>query len=176
VFVSWHVDTYPFYPGTNFQDALSWHDVNTTDDATSNSVQQPFNRPVLFVHTTSMQSADAIVSAYENEAGVDRQSVSVHQMNSDDIRLLDRAAGWEVSQPDLLGSINRVTLPQATFQDEYEAFIEMTYPIRLYIANDDKAGDTLLSFLSLSCAVERQVASVAVPASQRRRSCWRMLY
>jgi len=52
-------ETYPFYPGTNFQDALSWRDVNVTDDSTSSKdIHQPFDRPALLIHTTSHSNKD----------------------------------------------------------------------------------------------------------------------
>lgn len=132
-----HTDKYPYYPGTNFQDALSWQGVNVTDDDGSSSiVPTPFDRPALFIHTANKLSATMIQNAYEEQGGINSNSISIHQLNSNELRLLNRTEGWEISQPDLFGFIHRITLAQDGYEEDFNSFLNLTFPIKFYIASN----------------------------------------
>jgi hypothetical protein len=114
--------------------------VNVTDnDGTSSSqiIPSPYDRPALFIHTTDASSASAVSEAYQSSAGIPVNSISIHQLNSEELKLLNRSQGWEESRPDLIGFIHRVTMAQEGFNDDFNRFLNMTFPVKFYIAADD---------------------------------------
>jgi hypothetical protein len=132
-------EDYPFYPGTNFQDTLSFRDVNVSavgDDASQ------FDQPALLVHTPDRNAAREIINAYtatasEGGAGVPPESVNVQPIDSSTVGFVDRSIGWKASGPDLIAMIQRVTMAQQGSKSSFEAFLNMTFPVRVYLAADD---------------------------------------
>ena len=121
------------------QDALSWRDVNVTGDSSSPS---PFDRPALVVHTADAGAAAAVLGAYgAAPGGVPAGSASVHALDSATLRLADRTAGWRgPGGPDMVAMIHRVTMAQLGAKPAFEAFLNTTFPVRLYLAADGAAA------------------------------------
>jgi hypothetical protein len=96
-------DTYPFYPGTNFQDAINFRNLNVSGPT-------PFQQPALIVHTADLSSFEAIQNAYANEQDglVNINDTSLHALDSSTLRLNDRELGWKASGPDMTVMIYRV--------------------------------------------------------------------
>jgi hypothetical protein len=212
---------YPSYPGTNFQDALSFRDINTASSSASPSsfsstlAPTPYDRPALLVHTLDQESASSVVKAYttghttgsmetgntlSSSAGakkgdkgaprsvrsvtrtmVDPASVTVHALDAHTVRPLNRSlqpsssfpvpppssssnsgssgsgggsgnggqvddnGWWRESSPDLLGVIQRVTLAQEGYEDAFNAFLNMTFPVRFYVAANDAESASPMS-------------------------------
>jgi len=108
-------EQYPFYPGTNFQDVLSWRSINTSSaggaaGGAASGDGRAFDAPVMFVATADGASAAAVATAYAGAGVACPGACSTHSMDASTLRLIDRAQGWQTSKPDLIGHIHRVTM------------------------------------------------------------------
>ena len=128
---------YPFYPGTNFGDALSMRTINASSDATAADADAVFDAPAVVVHSADGGAMDAVVAAFAAAAGPG-VGISRHAIDAATLRTWDRAAaaggadGWREDKPDLLTIIQRASLPE-----DVEAFAEWQVVPRAHVAIGD---------------------------------------
>lgn len=148
-------EEYPFYPGTNFGDAINQQNVKT-----ANSEQDGiFDQPVLVLHAADGDAADIVSQAYA-DVGVDSASVNVREIDPAIAKLYDRSGGktWEDTRPDLMAMLTRYGAPDNTTAEEKAAWAgyKVTrWPVRYYIADDEE-----LSTAPFAPAVKSRESSI----------------
>jgi len=113
-----------FYPGTNFGDTLSIHDVNTAAD-------DVYDQPAVVIHTADGQASRTVSDAFE-QVGVDTTSISTHALNAHELRFFNRSQTWEDSRPDVLFMLQRVTEPFPGYEEAYERYKVARFPVRIF--------------------------------------------
>lgn len=127
-------DSYPFYPGQNFGDAISLRNVNVSNS--KNGSSSKFDQPAVIIHAADSTAADRVASAYTQSAGVDPASISTRFIPSKVVRLWDRTKDWQDTRPDFLTLIARYAIPQGN-REAYETYKQTLWPARFYFAYDD---------------------------------------
>lgn len=131
-------EEYPFYPGINFGDAISFRTINVTNKDTS-----VFDQPAVVIHSSDAAAARKVGQAFENLSGgnITARDITIRGIASNNpVRLWDRSGGqpWQVSQPDILAFIARVSVPLGGENDTaYEAYKATIWPVRFYLADDE---------------------------------------
>ena len=132
-------EEYPFYPGINFGDAISFRNINVTNKATN-----VFDQPTVIIHASDASAARKVGQAFidNSEGSITAQDISVRGIASGNpVRLWDRSNGqpWQVSQPDILAFIARASVPLGgnVNNTAYEAYKTTVWPVRFYLADDD---------------------------------------
>jgi len=128
-----------FFPGMNFGD-----DINNIMMARDG--KSPFSRPVLVSHTADGKSGNVVEEALWqvlSDETITNTDFSIHTrgMDPETLHLLDRShldgADWQLSGPDTMSVIGRVTAPKAGFEEEYEKYKTKVFPIRFYFAQNE---------------------------------------
>jgi hypothetical protein len=148
---------------------MSFRDVNVTIDdgsSTCQTIPAPFDRPVLYIHTADVTSSNIISEAYQSAGGIQQDSISTHPLNSDELMLLDRNEGWEQSEADLLAFIHRVTMAQDGFNDDFNFYLNMTFPVKFYIAADDHVPGELFAPILRSRETGGKSGSTGLPSEK----------
>jgi hypothetical protein len=127
---------YPFHPGVNFGDTVNSRTINTTAEGKDDT---PFNKPIVVIHTADGESADIIRSAYVSSGSMEASSISVHALDSSTIRTWNRSGNqsWEVSKPDMLAPIVRLSVPIKGYEAQYERYKKIIWPVRFYFKDND---------------------------------------
>eukprot|EP01038_Epipyxis_sp_PR26KG_P006554 gene6554-9003_t len=130
---------YPFYPGQNFGDTISYYDLNT-----SSNTGNVFNEPVLIIHSADKVAADTVADAFINVGAIDSSAISVRGITGETVRLWNRSNGinWKQSKPDYLSMESRYTAPLNGYEAEYESYKKQVWPVRFYFSDDNAKSTT----------------------------------
>jgi hypothetical protein len=144
---------YPFYPGQNFGDSISMMNINTTSSSDADGV---FEKPSLIIHAADGHAAETVRKAYI-DAGMSADAISIRGIPASTVRLWDRSVGdsWEISRPDLLGLITRLSVPLNV--DKYNAYKSIVWPVRYY-----RAADSTQSFDPLEPPLKSRYSSKVI--------------
>jgi hypothetical protein len=138
-------DGYPFFPGVNFGDTVNIRTIRTGGAAGMDI--DPYNQPVVVIHTADGETANVISSAYVSSGNMTSSSITLHSLDSSTIRTWNRKGGqsWEVSKPDILEPLVRLSIPMAGYEEQYKMYKKMLWPVRFYFKDDNmEAKDPLI--------------------------------
>lgn len=130
-------EEYPYYPGTNFGNALSFRRINV-------SSPDIYSQPISIVHTADGKSAAQVNGAFA-AAGVDKRAMSTHALDSSEIKFMDRTMKWQESKPDILTMLQRVTEPKQGYKDAYGKYKKLFFPVTLLLAEPGKQANEPLT-------------------------------
>ena len=134
-------EEYPFYPGQNFGNAISHLSIQVDNN------ESVFDEPFVIVHAFDEDAAKGTTDAFLS-AGVPQSQINVRYISPSTIRFWDRSNGqasnWKETSPDILGHIGRVSVPLDGYEEHYNLYKNVSWPARVYFADDDTIATNLI--------------------------------
>lgn len=91
------------------------------------------------IETADGGAYETLKQAYidASDQNISTEAFSLHTFDSATLRLFDRSLSWQESAPDLFGIIMRITAPLDGSEQSFDDYQQQTFPVKLYIADDN---------------------------------------